>query len=118
MIGTISLPCYICFLNPPPANAHSPHLFLILVRAQEGEGGVKRGRNSSNVMLKSLWSVALALASGDVFDRPNNPIGRLHSSSFHTLLYYSHEQLQLAVVVGYCRLLLRAPVFLTRAALD
>lgn len=60
-------------------------------------------RNLSNVMLKSLWPVALAQATGGVFNRPNNPIGCLHSSSFHTSLCYLHEQLQLGVVVGYCR---------------
>lgn len=47
--------------------------------------------------------VSLAQASGDVFDQPNNPIGCLHSSSFHTSLYYLHEQLQPGVVGGYCR---------------
>lgn len=53
---------------------------------------------------KQCHAQVFLAGSSDAFDRPNNPIGFLHSSSFHTSLYYLHEQLQLGVVVGYCRL--------------
>lgn len=36
------------------------------------------------------WHVGLNQSSTDVFDRPNNLVGCLHSRSFHSLLFYLH----------------------------
>ncbi len=86
MIRTISPLCYICFRG-----------FLFHVRT--------RGEIREKFKQCHAWSfqpVDLDQSSVDAFDRPNNLIGCLHSCSFHSSLYYVHEQLQLGAVVWCC----------------
>jgi len=84
--------------------------------------GTERDKGDIGVMSCLVFQACLDRPCVDASDWPNNLIGRLHSCSFHTSLYYSHEH---GVVVWYCLTLLCVCVCVcvcvhvcVRAALD